>query len=179
MLFHRGFAGSALGIVVDTLRDARRVVDSMADMALGTGELEEDGSGTLRTIYPFLDDSRDLALEAEYREKLAACTDEREKPILQNALVQTLALKAKKAQMKAEFINKLRFLSDRATETLAELEAPGVLDELVNALTGESENDAPENPEKGAGGDASNGSENGNGPAGPAGPDPIGEETEP
>ena len=49
-----------------------------------------------------------LAMEAEYREKLARCTDEREKPVLQNALVQILSLKAKKAQMKNEFINKPR-----------------------------------------------------------------------
>ena len=31
----------------------------------------------------------------------------------------------KKAQMKQEFINKLRFLSDRATEALEVFEAPG------------------------------------------------------
>ena len=96
MVFNRAFAKGALGIVVDTLRDARRVVDSMADMAQGTGELYSPDSTTMRTMYPFLDDSRDRALEAEYREKLADCTDEREKPVLQNALVQTLSLRAKR-----------------------------------------------------------------------------------
>jgi hypothetical protein len=160
MVFNRSFAKGALGIVVDTLRDARRVVDSMADMARGTGELYGQDSQTLRTMYPFLDNSTDLALEAEYREKLAGCTDEREKPILQNALVQTLALKAKKAQMKNEFINKLRFLSDRATETLAELEAPGVVDELVSAMQEDQTAEAPENPDEGAEDDAPDGSEN-------------------
>lgn len=154
MVFNRGFAGGALGIVVDTLRDARRVVDSMADMARGTGELTGPDNEALRRMYPFLDDSRDAALEAEYREKLAACTDEREKPVLQNALVRTSALRAKKAQMKTEFINKLRFISDRATETLAELEAPGIEDELVAAAFGDVEPDLPENPEEGGDGDA-------------------------
>lgn len=163
MVFNRTFASSALGIVVDTLRDARRVVDSMTDMARGTGELLCEDSATLRTMYPFLDNSRDLALEAEYREKLAHCTDEREKPILQNALVQTLSLKAKKAQMKNEFINKLRFLSDRATETLAELETPGILDEIITAVWGGGEPDLPENPEEGAEDDAPDGSEDGDG----------------
>ena len=135
MAFNRTFARSALGIVVDTVRDARRTVDSMTDMALGTGELDDPGStATMRTIYPFLDDSRERQLEAEYGEKLAKCTDPREKPILQNALIQTSELRAKKAQMKNEFISKLRFVSDRATETLAELEAPGVLDEIVSAV---------------------------------------------
>jgi len=156
MVFNRGFAGGALGIVVDTLRDARRVVDSMADMARGTGELASPDNEALRRMYPFLDDSRDAALEAEYREKLAACTDEREKPVLQNALVHASALRAKKAQMKTEFINKLRFISDRATETLAELEAPGIEDELVAALAEALGPELPENPEEGGDGDAPN-----------------------
>ncbi len=179
MVFNRGFARGALGIVVDTLRDARRVVDSLADMARGTGELEAADSGTLRTMYPFLDDSRDLAVEAEYREKLAACTDPAEKPILQNALVQTLALKAKKAQMKNEFVNKLRFISDRATETLAELEAPGALEEIQTAVWGGREQDLPENPEEGAGDDAPDGSKNRADQTGVAGPGADGTEAEP
>ena len=162
MVFNRSFAKGALGIVVDTLRDARRTVDSLADMASGTGELYAGDGETLRTMYPFLDDRKDRALEAEYREKLAKCSDDREKPILQNALVQVLSLKAKKAQMKNEFISKLRLLSDRATETLAELEAPGTLEELVNAVWGEREPDLPENPEEGSNGP--NGSKGGNRP---------------
>ncbi len=162
MVFNRSFAKGALGIVVDTLRDARRTVDSMADMASGTGELYSGDGETLRTMYPFLDNRKDLTLEAEYREKLAVCNDPREKPILQNALVQVLALKAKKAQMKNEFINKLRLLSDRATETLAELEAPGTLEELVSAVWGDREQDLPENPEEGDHGP--DGSQGGNHP---------------
>ncbi len=154
MVFNRGFTGGALGIVVDTLRDARRVVDSMADMARGTGELNSPDNAALRQMYPFLDDSREAALEAEYREKLAACTDEREKPVLQNALVRAGALRAKKAQMKTEFINKLRFISDRATETLAELETPGIEDELLAAAFGDMEPELPENPEEGGDDDA-------------------------
>ena len=169
MVFNRNFTKGALGIVVDTVRDARRVVDSMADMAEGTGELYGQDSETLRTMYPFLDDSRDRALEQEYREKLARCADEREKPVLQNALTQTLSLRAKKAQMKIEFINKLRFLSDRATETLSELETPGTLDELVAAAWGDRVPDLPENPDEGAEDDAPDGSENGSDPTDRAG----------
>ena len=166
MVFNRTVAKSAIGIVVNALRDARRVVDSMTAMARGTGELHSENSATLQTMYPFLDNSRDLALEAEYREKLARCTDEREKPVLQNALVQVLSLKAKKAQMKAEFINKLRLVSDRATETLADLEAPGTLDEIVSAVWGDREPDLPENPEEGAdgNGNAPDGSKDGTDP---------------
>ena len=147
MVFNRSFAQGALGIVVDTIRDARRLVESMTDMVQGTGELQGKDSATLFQMYPFLDSSRDRALEADYRKKLESCTDEREKPVLQNALTQVLSLKAKKAQMKNEFISKLRFLSDRATETLAELEAPGTVDELVNSVWGDRTPDLPENPE--------------------------------
>ena len=162
MVFNRGFTGGALGIVVDTLRDARRVVDSMTDMAIGTGELAGGDNAALLKMYPFLDDSRDAALEAEYRKKLADSADEREKPVLQNALVQVISLRAKKAQMKNEFINKLRFISDRASETLSELETPGIVDELVASAFGEAAPDLPENPDEGEGDDAPDGSKNRN-----------------
>ena len=165
MVFNRSFAKSALGIVVDTVRDARRVVDSMTEMALGTGELQGQDSAAMRTMYPFLDTSRDRALEAEYREKLARCDDPREKPILQNALAQVLSLQAKKAQMRNEFMNKLRFIADRATETLAELEAPGTLEEIQTSVWGGREPELPENPEEGTGSDAPDGSKNRGGAA--------------
>ena len=156
LLVNRGFAHSALGIVVDTLRDARRVVESMTQVARSADEPTQADRATMYRLYPFLDDSRDAELEAEYREKLAACTDDRMKPILQNALVKTLALRAKKAQMKNEFINKLRFISDRATETLSELETAGIEDELIAAVFGEGSDELPENPDEGADGDAPN-----------------------
>ena len=153
IVFNRGFVNSALGIVTDTLRDARAAVDSMAEVAReGVSGAQPEYSAMFK-LYPFLDDSRDAALEAEYREKLAACADEREKPVLQNALVQTRALRAKKAQMKNEFISKLRFLSARAEETRAELEAPGILDELTAAAFGGEEAELPENPEEDGGPD--------------------------
>ena len=165
MVFNRGFADSALGIVVDTLRDSRRVVESMTAIARGVGEGSESDRAALFKLYPFLDDSRDKALESEYRAKLAECKDEREKPVLQNALVRTLELRAKKAQMKNEFINKLRFISDRATETLAELETEGTADELYALAFSEEAPDLPENPpdnpDEGAEGDAPNGKKNG------------------
>ena len=156
LLVNRSFTHSALGIVVDTLRDARRVVESMTQVARSADEPTQSDRATLYRLYPFLDDSRDAELEAEYREKLAACTDERMKPVLQNALVKTLSLRAKKAQMKNEFINKLRFISDRATETLSELEAAGIEEELTAAAFGEESDELPENPDEGADGDAPN-----------------------
>ena len=178
LLVNRGFAHSALGIVVDTLRDARRVVESMSLVAGSADPATQSDRATLYRLYPFLDDSRDAELEAEYREKLAACTDERMKPVLQNALVKTLSLRAKKAQMKNEFINKLRFISDRATETLSELETAGVEDELIAAAFGEEADELPENPDEGADGDAPNGKKNGSETAARTGTAAEAEDTE-
>ena len=135
VMFHRDFATSAVGLVVDVLRDARRTVDSLADMATGAeGFRAQDGGVTLRTMYPFLDDSRERALLAERQERLKGdCTPE-ERAILENAAVRAQALITKKASMKEEFIQKLREVSDRATEALAELEAPETLEEIAEAL---------------------------------------------
>lgn len=146
MMFHRNFAKSAVGLVVDTLRDARQTVDSLVEMAMGTGEFRpEDGGVTLHTMYPFLDDSRERALLEERRERLKGdCTPD-ERAILENAAVRASALIAKKARMKEEFIQKLREVSDRAAEALAELEAPETLEEAAQALSG-TETDAPNPP---------------------------------
>lgn len=146
MMFHRNFAKSAVGLVVDTLRDARQTVDSLADMAMGTGDFRaEDGGVTLHTMYPFLDDSRERALLEERRERLKGdCTPD-ERAILENAAVRAGALIAKKARMKEEFIQKLREVSDRAAEALAELEAPETLEEAAQALSG-TETDTPNPP---------------------------------
>ena len=146
MMFHRNFAKSAVGLVVDTLRDARQTVDSLADMAMGTGDFRaEDGGLTLHTMYPFLDDSRERALLEERRERLKGdCTPD-ERAILENAAVRAGALIAKKARMKEEFIQKLREVSDRAAEALAELEAPETLEEAAQALSG-TETDTPNPP---------------------------------
>ena len=141
MLFNRSFAGGAVGLVVDTIRDARRVVQSMEDMARGTGELYSKDTGTLRAMYPFLDDSRERQLLEQYTSQLEQTSDGRERAVLQNGLVHVRSLLTKKRQMKVEFINKLRLISDRAIEAQAEFEAPGFVDEVAAAL--ETPEEAP------------------------------------
>ena len=135
VIFNRGFTDSAVGLVVDTLRDARRTVEDMHDLALGKSEMGQvGGAETLRTMYPFLDDSRERSLIEEYREELKHGVDQQEQAVLQNAIGRMEALIGKKAQMKQEFINKLRFLSDRATEALTAFEEPGFVQSLHEAL---------------------------------------------
>lgn len=148
VVFNRGFACSAVGLVVDTLRDARRVVDSMANLAEGKSNMGDSGGAeTLQKMYPFLDTSREETLLAEYAARLRSCTDPAECSLLQNAQVRVQALKQKKEQMRQEFINKLRLISDRAAEALTLFEAPGLPAELAEMLAGETAGDDGDTPE--------------------------------
>lgn len=148
MLFNRGVAGSAVGIVVDALRDAHRVVQSMREMAEGTGELKAaEGGVTLRTLYPFLEDARERELLERYAARLKDCDDVQERPVLQNALVHTRAALDKKAQMREEFTSKLRVLSSQAEEALTEFEAPRFAGQIIAALLlGEPPDEPPDEP---------------------------------
>ena len=93
---NRGEADGAVGLVVDVLRDARRVVDAMTELASGKNQLGEgSGARTLQKAYPFLSDQQERALLAEYRGKLEAAKDPQSKAILQHAIVKTEALMEK------------------------------------------------------------------------------------
>lgn len=149
MVFHRGFAQSAVGLVVDTLSDAKSVVDTLAEMASGAGALEEkEGALTLRRVYPFLDDSRERELLDQYRARLAGTTGVEERQLLQNAMVHAGALITRKAQMRQEFATRLQLLSDRAREALEELQQEDTLDEMTAAVAQASQPPEipPENP---------------------------------
>ena len=155
VVFNRGFTDSAVGLVVDTLRDARRTVEDMQGLVQGSlsqTEAGDYGADTLRTMYPFLDDSRERELLEQYRGQLKQTEDPREKAALQSAIARMEALVGKKAQMKQEFINKLRFLSDRATEALTVFSQPGFSAELDQALREATGAEEPP-PDQGEGGD--------------------------
>lgn len=146
--FNPGFAESAVALVVDALKDARRTVETLMDMANGRG-IGGSGAKTLRKMYPFLDDSRERALLKTYRERLKGMDEsDPARPILVNAAGRAEALIAKKAQMKQEFVSKLRVLSERANRALAEWEQPAFALELRAALI---EAAAEEPPEDGGG----------------------------
>ena len=172
VVFNRGFTHSAVGLVVDTLRDARRTVEDMRDLALGKSEMGQAGADTLRTMYPFLDDSRERALLEQYRQQLRQAGAGGEKAALQNAAARMEALLEKKAQMKQEFINKLRFLSDRAAEALAVFSEPGFSQALDQALR---ESVGAEEPPPDEGGEDGGAAQPGPGaPDGAAGGPPAG-----
>ena len=169
VVFNRGFTDSAVGLVVDTLRGARRTVEDMRDLALGKSEMGEQGADTLRTMYPFLDDSRERALLEQYRGQLRDASSADEKAALQTAAARMEAMVAKKAQMRQEFANKLSFLADRATEALEAFSEPGfsgALDQALREAVG-AEEPPPEDGEGAADGAAV---EPGEGPAGDGAP---------
>ena len=161
--FHRGFVNSAVGVTVDALQDARRTVELMERMVQGKGGIgEHEGRDTLRTLYPFLDQSREKELLEQYRQQLGRTENVQEKALLQSAIVRTEALMDKKTQMKTEFIQKLREISDRANEALREFQEPDFVDSLMQDLTegdrqdgshNQPENGGPDKPEPPDGGE--------------------------
>lgn len=151
VLFNRGEADGAVGLVVDALRDARRVVDSMAELASGKNQLGAgSGAKTLQKAYPFLSDEKEQALLAEYRGKLKAAQDPQSKAILQHAIVKTEALMEKKRQMKQRFIETLRSISDSANKALDAFTQPGFIEELL-AMQGQEAAAAQPPPQDGEG----------------------------
>lgn len=154
-VFNRSFTDSAVGLVVSALRDARRTVTDMQDLLRGgLGKTEAGGyrADTLAHMYPFLDDNRERKLLEGYYARLGGLEplSAGEKGLLQNAVERTRALIDKKAQMKNEFINKLRFISERAAEALGEFEEPGFAAALDAALRGAAGADDADDGEGGA-----------------------------
>ncbi len=158
-LFNRGEVDGAVGLVVDTLKDARRTVETMSALARGDNVLgENSGAKTLQKMYPFLSDARERELLSAYRERLGELPPgERganDRAALQGAIVKAEALIAKKAKMKVDFITALRGVSDRAQAALELFTQPGFQDELMTELMlGEGVEEPP--PEDGGGGDNS------------------------
>ena len=163
---NRGFSDSAVALTVDVLRDARRVVESLQDIARGKSVTGMgDGAQTLQKMYPFLDDRREQGLLVQYRGQLKDMPDgDPRRAVLQNAAARTEALISKKAQMRLEFLNKLRFLSDRANEALEVLEHPGFSEALDTALR-QALNSGEEPPEDGGDDGQAAGTADGSAPA--------------
>lgn len=148
VVWNPGFADSAVGLVVDTLNDARGMVESLAELA-AKGEVEKDGVNTIRKMYPFLDDSRERQLSEKYAARLQESTDPDERNLLQNALVHTDALIQKKAQTRDELINKLRLMADRSTEALSLFTAEGFVEDVTREVYDiDEQSEPPEPPEK-------------------------------
>ena len=143
---NKGFAESAVGIVVDVLKNARQALDSFTALAEGKGA----GSGTLQKQYPFLTDSREQNLLAEYRGRLAQLKGpgtEEQRAVLTRAQEKVEAVIRKKAQMREDFLQKLRYLSQSAAAAESEFSSKDFLQEALRAMGEEEEPEEIEPPE--------------------------------
>lgn len=128
VVLNRGFAKSAVGLVVDVLFDARRVVENMRVLIEKGGH---EGGDTLRAMYPFLDDRRERRLLEQYYARLKepeGMTPD-EQAVLQAAAGKTEALKARKARMKQELIDRLRYISGMTAKAIGEFTDPEFIPE--------------------------------------------------
>ena len=156
-LFNRGAVDGAVGLVVDVLRDARRTVNVLGEMAGGKNALPlGSGAETLQKMYPFLADDSERALLEEYREQLETAATPGDRALLQHAVVKTEALIGKKQYMKERFITALRQVEDSATTALTEFSQPGFSEEIFSLLQAAMPPEPPK-PSKGDGGDKNGG----------------------
>lgn len=129
-VFNRGTADSAVGMVADVTRDARRLTEALTAMAEGKNVLPDNsGTNTLRLVYPFLSDEKDRKLLAGYEAQLKALSGkentEASQAILKRAIAKTQALIERKRFMKTQFIMKLREIGDNAQSALQTFSDPG------------------------------------------------------
>jgi hypothetical protein len=153
-LFNRGAVDGAVGLVVDVLRDARRVVDSLGKLSGGTNVLPlGSGAETLQKMYPFLADGQEHELLAGYREQLKTADTPGDRALLQHAAVKTEALIGKKRYMKERFIAVLRQVADSATAALTEFSQPGFSEDMFSLLQAAMPPEPPKPPEDGGDGE--------------------------
>lgn len=107
-----GFEQSAVGVVVDSIRDARYTMKHMEDIA--KGKMGPDGMETMRKQYPFLTDDREKDLLQKYKNQLGSATSDTQKNALNAGILKLEHVIEKKAQMKKQFLEHLRNLQDNA-----------------------------------------------------------------
>ena len=113
------FEDSAIGLVFNITKDARRTVDQMSEL------IENGGTGTetWERMMPFLSFQKEETLLADYTKRLAQLgsgpESEQERSVLTKAVTRTQTLLAKKRQMRNEFMFKLRAISGQAREAAA------------------------------------------------------------
>ena len=116
----------------------------------------DGGAGTLKKLYPFLDDSEDRRLLEEYRGKLRELEETpkmtREMAVLKNAISKVGALIDRKRYMRLQFLELLRRMSKNAAETCTLFSQEDFRTALYDKLIEESsedtgDSDVDESPE--------------------------------
>ena len=156
-IVNRGFADSAVGLVVSALGDARETLDTLTAMA--EGKKGPDGVGTLQKQYPFLTDAKERELLEQYRQRLALLSGpghEQERDVLLRAAQKAEAIIAKKDQMKRDFLQRLRQLSHSAVEAEKLFTSEEFLEAARRLETGQQQLPTDPDGEDGGGEDGEN-----------------------
>jgi hypothetical protein len=155
VIFNKGEADSAVGLVVEQAWNSRRTAETLAAFASGENVLPVgNGAETLRKIYPFLTDTKERELLVQYKNMLAETegkSDSRQR-ILQRAIAKAQAVIDKKQQQRHLFIRHLNSIAEDAAEILAIFEPDLAPSLTVNAdeqspLTQEEPEPPEDNPE--------------------------------
>ena len=158
-IVNKGFVDSAVGLVVDVLKDARQVVDSLTTLA--EGKAGASGVGTLHKQYPFLTDAAERELLEQYKARLAELKGpghEEEREVLKRAQERAESIIGKKDQMKRDFLQRLRQLSHSAAAAEAAFTSEEFFPQFVRRLEPEEPMPPPEDgspPPETDGGDRS------------------------
>ncbi|MDR1298685.1 MAG: hypothetical protein LBJ84_00340 [Oscillospiraceae bacterium] len=137
VVFNRGEADSAVAIILNSLRTARKTVETLADYVRGEGGLPPDsGADALRRIYPFLDDEDDKNALESYGAMLSELgetpKDAEKRRVLQRATIKTQAAINSKAQMRYRFLRNLEEMSERAERAIAMFDSEDFREEAAN-----------------------------------------------
>ncbi len=136
-----GFEQSAVGVVVDSIRDARYTMKHMEDIA--KGKMGPDGMETMRKQYPFLTDDREKELLQKYKNQLGAAASNAQKNALNAGILKLEHVIEKKAQMKKQFLEQLRKLQDNARRAEKMFMSEDFLSELQTESEKTSTEDIP------------------------------------
>ena len=118
---------SAVGIAVDAIHGAGRVLDIFRKLAEGSGELQDNRLemhevNTIRQLYPFLSTDGDKALIKKYSEKIKLLENDnsdeaqREKKSMESALKKAQGVLDRKQSEQRQFLTQLNFMQSRARE---------------------------------------------------------------
>ncbi len=136
-----GFEQSAVGVVVDSIRDARYTMKHMEDIA--NGKMGPDGMETMRKQYPFLTDEREKDLLQKYKNQIGKTSSDEQKNALNAGIMKLEHVIEKKAQMKKQFLERLRNLQDNARKAEKMFMSEDFLSELQNESEKMSTEDVP------------------------------------
>ena len=132
------FADSAIGLVFNVTKDARRTVDQMSELVENGGT----GTETWERMMPFLSFQKEETLLNQYTKRLeelgSGSDNEKERATLSKAITRTQTLLAKKKQMRNEYMFKLRAISNQAREAAAVFSDPDFQTTLHRMLTRET-----------------------------------------